>query len=328
MSLPQGTVRWTFDSYGTNAVTPAFARNRLFVGGASVCALDPATGAALWESATDDIADCTPVVADGIVYAAGGDLRALDAETGETRWRRPSAPEGGFHHADVADAAIYVGAGAETLRACDAATGRDMWHAALGGHVLSPPRVAEGTLYVACVTGLHALDPATGAQRWSTDADGGLTTAAAVADGRVFIGLGMSDGRGSLGVRCLDAATGRTVWHAPTPGFVGGPPVLDGDVVYATEASGGVLALDIATGEPRRHTEIDDAGHGLALAGNAVYVCGIRSLTVLDAVSGTPLWSAHPDAFGLCAPLVLDNAVVLCDDAGLVHAVTPPTLGL
>lgn len=324
MALPQGTVRWTFESYGTNAVTPAFAGNRIFVGGASIAALDPATGRMLWENETDDIADCTPLVVDGTVFVTGGDLRALDAETGAVRWRRPPAQEGGFHHAGHANGLIYVGNGVSTVRACDAKTGEDRWRTPVTGHLMAAPRLADGAVYASCSDGLHALDATTGTHRWSASAEGGLITAAAVADRRVFIGMSKSQSHGVLGVRAVDAADGHTIWHTETQGFVGSPPILDGGVLYATEASGGVLALDPLTGAVHWRVELDDAGHGLALGRGVLYVCGVRTLTALDAASRTPLWSTSPDVFGLCDPLLLEDSVVLCDDSGFVHSVTRP----
>ncbi|WP_331767997.1 PQQ-binding-like beta-propeller repeat protein [Embleya sp. NBC_00896] len=122
MPLPQGTVRWTFDSYGTTAVTPAFGNGRLYVGGAAVSALDAATGRVLWEYQTADIADCTPVVADRTVFATGGDLVALDADTGRVRWHRPPGPDGGFHHADHADGLVVSAVGPGSVCGVDAAT--------------------------------------------------------------------------------------------------------------------------------------------------------------------------------------------------------------
>lgn len=324
MSLPQGSTRWVFDSYGTAAVTPAFAGSRLFVGGASVVALDPGTGRVLWESRTEDIADCTPAVVGGTVYATGGDLLALDAETGAVRWRNAPTPEGGLHHVHHVDGLICAGVGLGALRAWDAATGEERWRAKIGENLLAAPRSVDGTLYVSCADGLHALDAATGTHRWSADADGSLITAATVVGDRVFVGMGMSGGSGSLGLRVIDPVSGRTVGHTETPGFVGSAPVFDGRLVYATEASGSVFALDPVTSAQPWRTELDDAGHGLALRHGVLHACGVRSLTALDAASGTPLWSAQPDMFGLGDPLVLDDAVVLCDEVGLIHAVAPP----
>ncbi|MEU8135568.1 PQQ-binding-like beta-propeller repeat protein [Streptodolium elevatio] len=156
VELRQGAVRWTFDSYGTAAVSPAFAHGRIYVGGAGISALDPATGDVVWEQPTADIADCTPVVVDRTVFVTGGDLMALDADTGTVRWRRQPAPEGGFHHATCANGAIYVGTGAGSVSACDPATGRELWRMAVDRHVTAPPRFAGGAVYVSCEGGLQS----------------------------------------------------------------------------------------------------------------------------------------------------------------------------
>ncbi|MER6980680.1 PQQ-binding-like beta-propeller repeat protein [Streptomyces carpinensis] len=324
MSLPQGTVRWSFESYGTGAVTPSTAHGRVYVGGASLFALDLPTGHVRWERKTDDIADCTPVVVDRTVFVAGGDLLAVDAETGAVRWRRPPAPEGGFHDATHADGMICAGAGPTTLRACDAATGEDLWHVAFDGLPASASRFADGVFYVSRTDGVHALHASTGTRRWTADTGDAVVTAPTVTKGRVFIGMGRSSSGGALGVRALDAESGRTLWHANTDGYVGSAPIVAGGVLYATAAGGTAFTLDPATGREGWRTEVRDAGQGLAVADGVVYVCGTWTVTALDARTGTPLWSSKPEVFGLCAPLVVNGTVVLCDDAGLVYAVVPP----
>ncbi|MCF2533460.1 outer membrane protein assembly factor BamB family protein [Yinghuangia soli] len=323
-SLPQGTVRWTFESYGTAAVTPAFAHGKLFVGGASVFALDPGDGRVLWERKTDDIADCTPVIVGDALIVTGGDLQALDAQTGAVRWRRPAVSGGGFHHASHADGLVVAGSGPTEVRAVDAATGEDRWHTPLGGHLLEPPRVADGTIYLSCADGLHALDASTGARRWSADTEGSLITAATIAGTQAFIGMAKSQSVGVLGVRAIDTASGRTLWHAKTDGFVGAPPLLDGHTLHATDASGAVLVVDPLTGAIRTRTDIEDAGHGLALDRGVLYTCGVNNLTALNAATHTPLWSSRPDAFGLNTALPLQDTVILGDDAGIIRAIAGP----
>ncbi|WP_351228958.1 PQQ-binding-like beta-propeller repeat protein [Streptomyces sp. NPDC002133] len=324
MSLPQGTVRWSFESYGTNAVTPSSGHGKVYVGGASLFALDPATGHLLWECETDDIADCTPVVVDRTVFAAGGDLLAVDAETGSVRWRRPPAPEGGFHGATYANGMICAGAGPTTLRAFDAATGEDRWHAALDGFPAAEPRFADGVFYVSRTGGVHAVCASTGTRRWTADTTGAVVTAPTIVQGRVFIGMSQSESGGALGVRAFDAASGQTLWHADTDGYVGSAPIVDAGVLYATAAGGTAFTLDPATGQQGWRTEVGDAGQGLAVADGVVYVCGTWTVTALDAGTGAPLWSSRPEVFGLCAPLVVNDTVVLCDGAGWVYAVAPP----
>ncbi|MGW0660974.1 outer membrane protein assembly factor BamB family protein [Streptodolium elevatio] len=324
MELRQGAVRWTYDSYGTAAVSPAFAHGRIYVGGAGISALDPATGDVVWEQPTADIADCIPVVVDRTVIVTGGDLVALDADTGAVRWRRQPAPEGGFHHATYANGTIYVGIGTASVSARDPATGRELWRVAVDRHVTAPPRFAGGAVYVSCEGGLHALDAATGARRWVADAEGAGISAPTVVHGRVYVGMAMSANRGALGVRAYDAASGRTSWHRDTAGYVGSAPVFDAGTLYVGEAAGSVLALDSATGQVSWYTDTGDAGQGVTVADGIVYACGTWMLTALDARSGAMLWSSRPGAFGMCEPLIAGDSVVLCDDAGTLYAVIPP----
>lgn len=85
--------------------------------GGSWAALDPATGAILWQVAEPNGAPvyAAPVVANGVIFGAsmassGDQMFALDAATGEILWRFASGGSVAAHPA-VADGRVYWGSG-------------------------------------------------------------------------------------------------------------------------------------------------------------------------------------------------------------------------
>jgi outer membrane protein assembly factor BamB len=154
-------------------------------------------------------------------------------------------------------------------------------HAGAATHEISPPLVTQ----------------------WSATAGGHVITAPPViADGMVFVAVSdLGDGAAG-GVVAFDLATGQPRWRVSTPRPVrGGLAVTDGTVAVP-QIDGVVLGLDVATGAERWRHELSAgltpqagavfgapaADHGDVLVGNQ------RSLAVLSATAGTPIWTADP----------------------------------
>ncbi|MBM4088889.1 MAG: methyltransferase domain-containing protein [Planctomycetes bacterium] len=149
------------------------------------------------------------------------------------------------------------------------------WRAPLGGR-LSPPVVAQGTLYVAAVDQhqVHALDAASGKPRWKFTAGGRVDSPPTVWQGRVL--FGSADGQ----VYCLRASDGALLWRfraAPEDrrhfAFeqiesvwpVSGSVLVQNDTLYCVAGrtmflDGGLrlLRLDPKTGKKLSETILDD----------------------------------------------------------------------
>jgi outer membrane protein assembly factor BamB len=117
----------------------------------TLCAVDPATGAAHWR-AIDLAPSGAPVVAGGTVYLADatGGMLALDAGTGARHWRsKLRSGIGARSSAALADGLLVVGVSDSTLEAFDAATGTRRWTDApshtIPGGLLGPPRSPEAS---------------------------------------------------------------------------------------------------------------------------------------------------------------------------------------
>lgn len=262
-----GAIKWTATVAGDSAALGAALGKSglLYVPGNFLTALDPATGAVVWE---DDEAyfpsTGATVGPDGTVYfgkgrvvlggtsARGrgttvGAIFAADGLTGHTKWQFSCGrPIAGPPALGPNGAIYFVGQDGAVIYAVDTATGHEIWH------VLTPSRNTptvgpDGTVYIVTEEGSHpvtALNGATGAVKWQTVT--GMPfhgIAPAVFNGKVII-----SGEGT--VMCLDAATGSKTWETSldTQTFHVSPTIsADGRVFQGTD-SGKLYILNAATG--------------------------------------------------------------------------------
>ena len=187
---------------------------------------------------------------------------------------------------------------------------RPIWETRLPALVhRAAPVLCEGDLIVSLQddddgreSGVCRVDLDDGSIVWHCRTDSAIRNSVAVADGALFA---MSNcGR----LSGLDAATGKLLWHADTPGFperwmAGSPAVADG-VVYAG-AKSGYGAHDAGTGEPlwfRRFSGTldliaDPTGDKWGawftpIVYGELLICLVprRALTALDRKSGRIVW--------------------------------------
>lgn len=136
--------------------------NTLYVlSDAGVTAYALASGETRWDRSLADtqhrllVAESAAVGTD-TVYAGdwGGTVRALDADTGETRWSKglSTAGDGNRIGGLTQSGQTVVATKGNTLYGFAAETGTEQWRQVLGTvHELSPPVVADGTVFI-----LHA----------------------------------------------------------------------------------------------------------------------------------------------------------------------------
>jgi outer membrane protein assembly factor BamB len=300
-------------------------------GGASLRALDTATGAELWHADVAAAGGCQPpALAGGTAYFGGGKfVVAFDATTGTERWRVDVGAGDGSAPV-IVDGVVYVGSGASpgAVYALDAATGKQRWRFATDGTAFADPAVANGIIYAATGTGgletghtLYAIDAKTGQERWHADVKGGTFGAPAVANGVVYLG-------NSFGLFAFDAATGQQRWHV-SDSTVGAPAVADG-VVYQIDHGRNLRAFDAATGHERWRVDINPSGRiasGLA-APQPTIVDGViyagspdHDLYAIEAATGTPLWRVTTDDEVLDAPTVLDGVIYVGIGGAVNHNV-------
>lgn len=255
--------------------------------------LDARTGQDIWRLNLN-----TPIQA-----GVGGDGRYLAVvtqnnelvvvESGKVVWRR-TLPALSYTPPLVAGERVFVMTGDRAVTAFDAASGQRLW----GQQRASDPLLLRqagllmpmgDTLLVGWGGRLASLNPLTGAVRWDTLI--GVTRGTNEVERLVDLVAGPSRQGQSWCVRafqtsvaCLDGVTGRLAWSRPAQGHQG----LDGNerILLGTESDGKVLAWERST--------------------------------------GAPLWSQDALRFrGLSLPLLWANQVVVGDQEGWVHFLSP-----
>lgn len=275
----------------------AYGGGTLFAtsGFGELTAMDPATGAVLWQQKLDAVGNGAPTYHDGVVYLVGGDAVAwaVDAKTGRTRWQLDSAPVlnallGGSAPAVTDNFVIFPQASGEIVAAFRNG-GLRRWDSFVAGRregmaranvsaVTGDPVVVGDTVYAGTHAGrLAALSLGSGEAKWT--ATEGPLSPVAVIGGSVFL---VSD-RNEL-VR-LDAATGERVWGVELPFFTKsrprrqsevyghyGPVVAGGRVITASN-DGLLRFFDPVSGTITRTVEIPGgATTDPVVAGGALYV--------------------------------------------------------
>ena len=174
------------------------------------------------------------------------------------------------------------------------AVGPEVW--AAGGLDAGATRVAA------------ADPPLHGDVAWRRSLDAPATVPV-VTDGRALF-VGLADAR--LIAYAVD--DGRELWSFPVPGQLDEPPVIAGDVVYLSERSGGLTALDAATGAVRwRIDSGDDFLTAPAVRDGVVWVGGRGRLMAFDAENGEFLGEDDfgPSRQSSGVPVVGDERVVV-----------------
>lgn len=235
-----GTPRWSVDlGEGINATqsalwaAPTIADGVVYVGiQRRVAAIDLATGDTLWSADPDPegvwlssfgaLAVSNDLVVGAFNRTAG--LVAFSKSDGQERWRVNDETTRATHAAPIIDGdLVFVGGSATDVAAYELATGDLVWHTklaeadnwdyALGGNMA----LGEGKLIVGTQWGpVHAVDADTGDAVWSYDARMGP--------------LRTSNFRGAMA------------------GYQASP-VVTGGIVWIADASGLLVALDLASGD-------------------------------------------------------------------------------
>jgi outer membrane protein assembly factor BamB len=338
--LATGAVRWRAPATAPTRGGPAYADGVVAIAqlDGTVLGLDAITGETRWRYELG--AGLAPEAA--TVFAApaadGGDFlvgnqrhfAVLDAATGGRRWTADPVPNG---ENTQSLAAVAVGRGVVVgvfhrelggIIAWDRFTGEELWRRTGEQAVAinASPVIDGDTVYVVNgLTEVLALDVWTGAERWlvkldPTGFDWGYATvgAPAISAGVLVVPTLYRD------LVALDATTGAELWRhtaAPNPlrtthyrgareaGFASSP-VITGDVVWAADTSGRLVALELLTGDMIWETQLDTPVlAGLAIAGNQLVVASFDgSVRVLGpAFSPPPLLQLEcgvPATAGCC----------------------------
>jgi outer membrane protein assembly factor BamB len=193
------------------------------------------------------------------------------------------------------------------------------WSATLGDGV-GCPIVFGGRVYATAMTGpqefsVFCFDAATGKQHWTKNYPTGKlpritppnshASSTPATDGqRVYVYFS------TLGLRALDCATGKEVWHLPLPvpaflmdwGAAASPIVYKDQVIFNQDddLTPFLIAIDSSTGKVRWKTRRDDMLGGYAVpvlceanGRTDIVVAGTGKLKGYDPATGKELWTCN-----------------------------------
>jgi outer membrane protein assembly factor BamB len=309
VSIGQGSTK-----KGQLAAAPIVAEGKLFVMDtrAVVRAIDPQTGATLWESQVRGQAKGNGILFGGGVSYANGRLYATNGE--------------GF------------------AVAMDAKNGGIVWSVRPGGPLRGAPTIANDNVYVVTQDNqMFALNPADGKIRWNGSGAveiAGVLGAAAPAAAQGTVVAGFSSGE----LTAYRYENGQVVWQdalartsvsttVTSLSDIDADPVIDSGRVYAVGQGGRMVAIELITGQ--RIWEINVAGISTPwVAGDWVYVvtddakllCIQRTDGHIRWISQLPRWRDTKDKKGeisYVGPVLAGGRLIVANSAGQLLDVRP-----
>ncbi len=305
-TAPNGTTLWT-SSLVPAADSPAegsggglaYGDGKVFAssGFGRLTALDPATGAKIWEQELLESASATPTVMDGLVYVVAGDgtAWALDTDTGRIQWQLTAAPNinnvlGGPAPA-ISDKYAVFAFGSGEVQGAFRKGGLRLWDAVIAGQrdglaqslvtdITGDPVIVGDRVYVGNQSGrMAALRLANGERIWT--ANEGPMSPVWATDASIYL---VSDKNELVRLRAED---GSRVWGTKLPLFVKSRPKRQAEVFahYGPVMAGGQLVVASNDGYLRFFDPVSGALRGSVavpggattnpvVAGGVLYVVG------------------------------------------------------
>jgi outer membrane assembly lipoprotein YfgL len=265
---------------------------------------------------------------DAVVLAdASGQVLAYDAPSGAVRWRADlKTPLGAGVGGDGLVFAVVTSA--NELVVFDAV--RERWRQSLGASTHTPPLVAGGRVFVLMADrSVLAFDGQSGREIWKVPRSGESLVLRQMG---VLLPVGDTLVVGLSGrLVGLHPSSGSVRWEVPIAAprgtneverlvdLVGPAQRLDG-VVCVRSFQAAIGCVDAVAG---KLLWSKSAVGGVGLAGDAQLIYAVEGdgqLMALRRSDGTAVWSTNLLRYhDLSAPLVLGRAVLVGDEAGLVH---------
>jgi len=277
-----------------------------------------------------------PSIESPAVYAASHDgvIKSIGRASGKTRWqvKLSSGITGGVA---VKDGLLAVGTDQADLLLLNATTGNPIWRSPLGATLLAVPRITDKDVVVQTLDGrIQVFERNTGKRRWQFDTPVPPLSlrgnAAPVISGEFVYAV---SGQGDL--YQLDLITGLPIWQTRVTNSRGRGEIerlmdIDGDLVLDTNGTiytAGYQSQLTATDtlQVRRRWQLNvsttqpvaaDAAHVYAVDVNGS-IAGINNLT------GELVWVQDFKGLRLSAPVIWRGLVVVVDNTGTLHAMSP-----
>ncbi|HIG79796.1 MAG TPA: outer membrane protein assembly factor BamB, partial [Cycloclasticus sp.] len=276
------------------------------------------------------------VISDGNLYVADrkGQVVALDQKTGETLWEVDTQLpiSGGL---EVGYENLFFGTTDADVVALKLNDGETTWTAQVSSEVLSVPRFAEGLLVVRSIDGaINTLDASTGEDKWSYIRDvpalslrgtsspvlksGGVISG--YANGKLVV-LRLKDGlqiwETSVAVPRGRGALSRMV-------DVDSDPLAGERFIYAATFNGGVVAVDIRSGEITWRRSEMSSYKKMAADWVSIFVVDINNhIWSADQSNGTINWEqSHLEHRQLTPLTKINDYLLTADYEGYLHVLS------
>jgi len=292
---------WSFEAGGPVYSSPTVVDGTVYVGShdRNLYAIDAETGEEQWRFRTGKNPNLhgkmgmkgvgirsSPQVVDGTVYFGANDYNvyAVDAATGEEEWRVETESYI-YSSPTLVDGIVYVASRGSTLYALDADTGDSIWEADAGISGTAP-LVVDGKVIVGSYTldrTVSCYDANTGEVLWQREQGTETCSSPTYHQGKILLG--------SLdkNVYALDPETGDIDWKTDVGSTQNNASFTAKDgTVYATRYGGGMVALDVATGDKLWEAQTFSAGNQApTIVGDTVaLVHQAGGLSFVDAETG------------------------------------------
>ena len=237
-----GKARWTAPAASLHAPLTSAGDLVIASRGDALVALRAADGGVVWTQVSPPLAE-RATVEGGRVFTprADGEVAAHDVADGREIWARPVGGTPGGILVDAAAGRLYVGSADRYLYCLDARDGRIIWRFRIGALLSGPPAADERRVYAAALdNALRAFDRGDGARTWNKGLAYRPTTGPWVVAGQVVV-----PGTGRE-LPVFDAASGATAGRVALPERLSVPPgigrLADGHWIMAA------VSGSIATG--------------------------------------------------------------------------------
>ena len=270
-----GKEEWHFSTGQTILGSPVLANGVIYFGSddGNLYALNPGSGAKLWSqyagAGGEAVSVGTPAVVNGVVYATATNnsthsyVLAVKAQTGTQIWRQTANSEL-LSSPQVSGNKVYVAATAITQpgQSSSRESHLEVFNAADGSHALqlartrfatastqsiSPPTLANGSIYSGSLSGSVSATSANGNALWQRSLGGEIDAPPQLANGSLFVGVNVGTITGNS-VVALNAANGAVRWQRFIKNYAGANIVVANNTVFFGAEDGSVYALDANNG--------------------------------------------------------------------------------
>ena len=258
-----------------------------------------------WEAKLDDFV--VPPLAAGarrlFVVTRSGTLYAFDQETGAVLWRFEGRPG----QVTAAPGRLLLREADGTVSSLRVRNGDVRWTTRTTATGDLPATLDGDRLYVSG-RGLAALELDSGRVLWTQASPADVTAPPVATAARLLVGE--EDGT----FRCLDRATGISLWTYSTDGALRAPPLVDEDRrrIYLGTTDRRVLELKLDKGEPGWRWKVGaDIAHPGLLLPNRVFFASFDAVLYGLQRGGNLAWRSALPSRPLSGPQLLDEHILI-----------------